>query len=104
MSRTLIPSFVLLLTSLCSIANAFPRAQDTQAFVPLEHWRKAVLTGDGATLKSFYSVARPLKEMPPSFKTAEDLMWISGRNRRAKGSRICRWKSVLKRANRIHAS
>jgi hypothetical protein len=32
------------------------------------------------------------------------LMWISGRNRRAKGSRICRWKSVLKRANRIHAS
>jgi hypothetical protein len=92
------------LTSLCSIANAFPRAQDTQAFVPLEHWRKAVLTGDAATLKSFYSVARPLKEMPLSFKTAEDLMWISGRNRRAKGSRICRWKSVLKRANRIHAS
>jgi thioredoxin 1 len=72
MSHTLIPSFVLLMTSLCSIANPFPMAQDAQAFVPLEHWRTAVLAGDAATLKSFYSVARPLKEMPPPFKTAED--------------------------------
>jgi thioredoxin 1 len=72
MSHTLIPSFVLLLARLCSTANAFPGAQDTQAFVPLEHWRKAVLTGDSATLKSFYSAARPLKGVPPPFKTAED--------------------------------
>jgi thioredoxin 1 len=72
MSHIRIPSFVLLFTSLCSAANPFAGAQNGEAFVPLEHWRKAVLTGDAATLKTFYSMARPLHEVPPSFKTAED--------------------------------
>src|SRR6267142_724320 len=72
MSHIRIPSFVLLLTSLWFAANSFPGPQNGEAFVPLEHWRKTVLTGDAATLKSFYSMARPLQEVPPSFKTAED--------------------------------
>jgi hypothetical protein len=65
-------SFALLLASLCSTANPFPGGQNTESFVPIKHWRKAVLTGDVASLKSFYSVARPLREMPPSLKTADD--------------------------------
>lgn len=72
MSRIRTPSYLLLIAILCSTGHALSGAQNVETFAPVEEWRKAVLTGDAAALKSLYIMGAPLPAETTNWKTAED--------------------------------
>ena len=72
-------AIVLIAGSACALTQTADKNPDATNFAPLEHWKNAVLAGDTANLKAFYSTSPPTQVAAPGDQNTADAevnFWI----------------------------